>query len=301
MLRLTVIVLAILITGAAHSENPPPRSGEFSQPIQKDSTASKKPPSKDQRGTEKMPFVIKSIPTEKTPEQAKEDRQEREDKTANDRGMTLYTGALALLTFLLVCIGSIQGGLFYWQLKLIRESLVDTKTSADAANKAADAAERTVNTMKDTAERQLRAYALVSSAAIVNVREGQTTNTAFTTSKIYVSIKNFGHTPATAIQVTYAICTKEFPLLTDLDGDQLLQVIQVIAPGDTFTSHLEIPLMNSHELAGQLTALYIYGNFHYCDGFHQDRVTHFRFMRKGGDDWSRKGDMETCQNGNDVT
>lgn len=301
LLRLTVMALALLVAGVAYSDNPPPTSGEKSQPVQQNPTASKKPTTEDQRGTEKMPLVIKSIPAEKTPDQAKEDRNERDIKAASERWLTIYTGLLALLTFCLVVVGSVQVGLFVWQLKLIRESLVDTKKSADAANKAADAAERTINTMKDTAERQLRAYALVSRAEITNVSQGLTTITAFTTSKIYVSIKNFGHTPATAITCTYAICAKEFPLCTALDGEPLRQVIGVIAPGDTFIAHLEIPRVSSNGLSDQRTALYIHGDFHYRDGFHPDRVTHFRYMRRGGQDWSKDGEMETCQVGNDVT
>jgi hypothetical protein len=47
---------------------------------------------------------------------------------------------LVIVTFLLVIVGAAQLGLFYRQLTLIRESLVDAKKAADAAEGAASAA-----------------------------------------------------------------------------------------------------------------------------------------------------------------
>lgn len=55
-------------------------------------------------------------------------------KNQNSEGVT------ALYTILLVLVGAGQLGLFWWQLRLIRESLTDTKLAADAANKSAEAA-----------------------------------------------------------------------------------------------------------------------------------------------------------------
>ena len=171
------------------SQNLTPSHGKNTQPNQKSPTSSQKQTSKDERGTERMPLVIKGIPAEKSPEQAIEDRKEREIKRALDRDLTSYTGWQAIFTFILIVVGIFQLGLFIWQLRLIRESLADTKTAAEAANKSADAAEHTVSTMKDTAERQLRAYVSVDSAEIIDLVAG------FTPAARLI-VKNSGQTPA---------------------------------------------------------------------------------------------------------
>lgn len=87
-----------------------------------------------------MPLVIKGMPTEKTPEQAAEDRKERDIKTAIDRELASYTGWQAIFTLVLIVVGIFQLGLFIWQLWLIRKSLADTKVAAQAAKINADAA-----------------------------------------------------------------------------------------------------------------------------------------------------------------
>jgi hypothetical protein len=51
----------------------------------------------------------------------------------------LTKDAAGFFTFLVFVVGGIQVMLFLWQLSLIRESLVDAKTAADAAKESADA------------------------------------------------------------------------------------------------------------------------------------------------------------------
>ena len=124
----------------AQSQDPPPGRDLKGKPIQQSVTASKKPATEEQRGTEKVPFVIKSIPAEQTPQRAEESKKEREAKAANEWGLTFYTGLLAIFTFCLVAVGGVQVGLFVWQLRLIRDSLRDAKDAADAAKISAVAA-----------------------------------------------------------------------------------------------------------------------------------------------------------------
>ena len=85
-----------------------------------------------------MPLIIKSIPAEQTAEQAEEYRKERDIKSALEHSLTSYTGWQAFFAFVMVVVGSLQLGLFIWQLRLIHESLADTKRSADAARDSAD-------------------------------------------------------------------------------------------------------------------------------------------------------------------
>lgn len=122
------------------SQKPPPSSEKLRQTVQKIPTSNKKATPEDQRGTEEMPLVIKGMPTEKTPEQAAEDRKERDIKTAIDRDLAGYTGWQAIFTLVLIVVGIFQLGFFVWQLRLIQKSLADTKIAAQAAKINADAA-----------------------------------------------------------------------------------------------------------------------------------------------------------------
>jgi len=73
-------------------------------------------------------------------------------KTADDKGDSKSESSAdlwtAIFTGLLVIVGVVQAGLFLWQLRLIRDSLSDAKTAADAAKKSADTAERTLTDLE---------------------------------------------------------------------------------------------------------------------------------------------------------
>ncbi|MEJ0094718.1 MAG: hypothetical protein WDN46_15225 [Methylocella sp.] len=85
------------------------------------------------RGTEEHPLVIKALPAERTKEQAAQDAQERQDKSAADWWLVKLTGAVAIATIALVVV---TGGLVLLGLKQIK----DIRVSVDAATKAANAA-----------------------------------------------------------------------------------------------------------------------------------------------------------------
>lgn len=53
--------------------------------------------------------------------------------------------AAGFFTFWLVVVGGLQLGLFYWQLRYMREGMADATIAAKAATKSADAAERSTN------------------------------------------------------------------------------------------------------------------------------------------------------------
>jgi len=137
---------------------PAPSSGIARQPIQEKSAYSQDNPSTDQRDTENVPFVIKGIPTEKTAEQAAEDRKERQIKTALDQELNFYTGGQAIFTAVLVIVGIFQLFLFRWQLLMIKESLADTKAAAEAATVGAAATRDSANTAKLSMVDSERAY-----------------------------------------------------------------------------------------------------------------------------------------------
>jgi hypothetical protein len=97
---------------------------------------------------------------------------------------------LVIVTFLLVIVGTAQLGLFYRQLTLIRESLVDAKKAADAAEGAASAAGKQAKIAEATLTQLERPYIF-----IFDVREfGFDPETA----EYFVeySVANYGKMPA---------------------------------------------------------------------------------------------------------
>jgi hypothetical protein len=60
-------------------------------------------------------------------QQQSADEEERLQKAANKRGLTIATWVLAFATGFLFIAAAVQAGLFVWQLDLIRKSLADTK------------------------------------------------------------------------------------------------------------------------------------------------------------------------------
>jgi hypothetical protein len=187
-MRILLILTALLFAGSGvvQSQEPPPGHGITRQPVQQNPAPSQNPATEDQRGTEKIPLVIKSIPTEQTPQQAEENRKEREAKAANEWGLTFYTGLLAIFTFCLIFVGSVQIGLFVWQLRLMKKAAVDAGKSADAALKTAKSIE--------TANRAFVKMSHEPPGLDLNEMGG---------ASVQMRVKNFGKTPAIIIDVLF--------------------------------------------------------------------------------------------------
>lgn len=225
----------------AYSNPPSPAPSKNSENQKTHPAAAEEKPAYNPAGTDKQPFVVKILEVEKTPKRTEQERPEREEKSANERRL-----------------------------------IIDTKEAAQAARKSADAAERTVTTMRDTAEKQLRAYVMVGEVRVVNDASPMP---RIADRWIYVTIENFGRTISAAkIRSTLAVCVNEYPSYTTLDGGQRSQKTGVIAPHNTFTARF--PLRNDLKVRDPRTALYIHGEVHYFDGF-EDRITPIRFRRRG--------------------
>jgi hypothetical protein len=97
--------------------------------------------------------------------------------------------ATGFFTLGLIIVGLGQAGLFFWQLRLMREGLRDAKAAADAAKASAQLAKSSLDLTRDTSRRQLRAYILVDDVKFVQP-SGETGRTY-----IDVILKNFGQTP----------------------------------------------------------------------------------------------------------
>jgi hypothetical protein len=81
---------------------PPPRFAEASRPPQAHSDNSAQDSQKEPRGTVDAPIIVKVLPTPKTTEEADQEAKERNDKSSTDRWLMIFTGAVAVFTFMLV-------------------------------------------------------------------------------------------------------------------------------------------------------------------------------------------------------
>jgi hypothetical protein len=130
-----------------------------STPEQKTTTTPRQT-GEDQRGTDESPVTVKVLPTPKNHEEADTNRNERAKKQEADLWLVRLTGILAL-------VGTLQLIVFGIQARRLRQ---------------------TIETMKDTAETQLRAYITVTVAEIRGFSIGFHPQG-------HVAVRNSGQTP----------------------------------------------------------------------------------------------------------
>jgi hypothetical protein len=196
--------------------------------------------------------------------------------------------AAGFFTLWLVIVGGGQLVLFYVQLRLIRESLDDAKIAADAAKISADTgkiqseiANATLITMKDTAERQLRAYVGIAESAI----EGADYRT------FSFVVHNKGQTPAYKIMAylnRYRLAFGE-QLPEGFAYSDFLPPISssvVIPPNDKRTMYFTIADLQTdiQMVKASTAALFIYGHVDYFDAFDNFRQSFFsyQYSHEGG-------------------
>jgi hypothetical protein len=225
-------------------------------------------------------------------------RQQAAD-ASHEEGAWLTKDAAGFFTFGLVVVGGIQVALFLWQLWLIRESLNDAKTAADAAKEAADVAKESLNLSRENAQTELRAYLVVATAGIYNVADppnpvpqGQQPPPGARTLPdrgpiALVTIVNAGKTPANDVIHWGAVYLREYPLVEPLPGrigvDHLTRFN--IGPGVTTTKNMVIRAPLTDEEVAALRdlskAIYVYGEITYRDAFGHPRHTNYRYRHNG--------------------
>jgi hypothetical protein len=108
--------------------------------------------------------------------------------------------ALDLLTLFLVLVGLAQAILFFWQLRLIKDSTDDAATAAGAAQVSADVASASLQKSIDTTKKELRAY--------IGISEGDRSVIVYTSGTficldVIVRFINYGRTPANNVYCAY--------------------------------------------------------------------------------------------------
>jgi hypothetical protein len=100
------------------------------------------PSAADQRGTDQAPLAIKILPSPDAEEQADKAERERKEKAVIDEKLAFetqriadYTDRLAWFTCLLFGIAVFQAGLFFWQLRLMRDDAKRARAGFISANR----------------------------------------------------------------------------------------------------------------------------------------------------------------------
>jgi hypothetical protein len=148
-------------------QNPIPSRAKIGHPEQKKAGSTQQPASKDQRGTDSSPVLVKIIPTLKTPEETAQDAEDRKEKSTNDRRLVLFTGVLAL-------IGALQLFVFGYQAYKLKQTVeAALGQSEDMKHSIAEAA-RAANAMENVATHvELSAKTALDSVTIFKERMAQ--------------------------------------------------------------------------------------------------------------------------------
>lgn len=223
-----------------------------------------------------------------------------QEEVTRTTGSDIHSGSpdwwLAVFTGVLVLIAFFQLLLFYWQLRIMRRGIDDSTVSANAASASAQATAESVRIMRETAERQLRAYI-----------SGQASSFKYDATKknvvVEVHFKNFGQTPAYNVRCWMGVTVREHPLGSLLQNPpvELPLAKEVLAPSRH--SIITVPTRELSDLeinqfmSGQ-TVVYAFGEISYSDAFGQHRVTKFRLIGKSED--IEKGMMCPDTDGNEA-
>lgn len=128
--------------GQTFSQPPAPRPLKIEQPPQAKTAIASDSANANQRGTENSPLIVKVLPTPKTAEEAANDKQDRDEKTASDWWIIKLTGALAL-------IGALQLLVFGYQALKLRQTVHSMNAQSEDIKRYTAEAARSANAMED--------------------------------------------------------------------------------------------------------------------------------------------------------
>lgn len=278
MLIAVSVALFCAYSITAQSQRPTPSSGILSSNKKPQTTEEKQNSKNGQRGTEQTPLVVKMAPSPNAQEEAAEAKKEKKDQAAANRRVEITTWVIAILT-------SIQAIALIW----------------------------TVIVMIRTTQRQLRAYVFVKTIEIHNVAnfidKGKVIESNARLSRPYngpmafLTIMNYGKTPADKMTCWANIYIREYPLNSDLPMSQPIGEIY-LQPGGQFHKNLMIieplTLEETNQLREGTSAIYVHGKITYTDIFDKSHHTTFRHYHNGltGTIGIATG-MVYCNEGND--
>jgi hypothetical protein len=210
-------------------------------------------------------------------------------------GKDVWDKRSTVLAGLVVVIGGITFAAIWYQAKEaaraanaaadsvesihVQTAIIERQTAA--TEKAAEASNRSVTLMAETAQRQLRAYVCLDSAAVIfpepAVLDAQ------------IKFKNCGQTPAYDVRGWIHTWFAEYPLKDELPNppDDMRKGAETLAPGrvSTFISARKPPLPPQclSVLGTPKFTLYVYGKVVYRDIFGKEQFTNYRLIYGGND------------------
>lgn len=202
-------------------------------------------------------------------------------ETHSDFVIAAATGAIALFTWTLY-----RATRKLW--KVSQEQSKDMKTSLAIARESADAATNTVNIMKDTAEKQLRAYLSVRIDHVFCFSDE-------IIAQIRFIMLNHGQTPAYNVTQTALIEILPYPLPPDYQLPNLPEppdTTYVLHPTATLNGFVRAIRLFSKEEINRIInnngfRIYILGLVKYKDGFGINRQTKFCCSVTGDENLAR--------------
>jgi len=192
----------------------------------------------------------------------------------------------------LLIVAAIQACFFLVQLQLMKRSMRVAETVASAT-------EDSVNIMRDTAARQLRAYIAIDRAWIEFPEPG--------VPKVTVTIKNAGQTPAHNLRHWIHQWIERYPLSIELPEppDGFVMSSSILGSGATHEMQILHPQQIIkpcciHEIGTPEGTIYVYGAVTYQDVFGNEHFMKYRLMH-GGSNQARPGYLSPCEAGNEAS
>lgn len=139
MARVWFLLSIALVFGIAQAKEPSTLPSTGGQNATAPASQVQEPAAQNLIGSDKNPLVIKAVVPVKTIEQVEQDRREREEKAANDRGLLSWTKVLGWATIALAVVALGQLGMFWFQLRVMTGATKAAGVAADAAKTSAGA------------------------------------------------------------------------------------------------------------------------------------------------------------------
>jgi hypothetical protein len=259
-----------------------PSAGEARQLVQPKPASRNQQTSADEHGADKAPLVIKVLPSDNANVEAAERAQERQDKSALDRRTLELNDRMVLLTGGLLAVAFLQVIFLGWQTRRLRQ---------------------TVETMRGTEQRSLRAYVGVDALAFdtpdINnaayVPDADPLPPGFTFRNfLSVTVKNFGETPAKDVCVFAYYANTEYPTrlpddFFDHDANNT-DIVSAAATRSTLARYLlqrgqsEVSksrlqtILPLREAIADRRNIYVFGRVYYRDAYNRPWRTKFCFQ-----------------------
>jgi hypothetical protein len=275
------VLLAMTLIGSATAQSQ--RKSPNDPPPQK-TAEPERGPQTDKRGTPEYPLTVNVVPTTEQKADAEKKNANAEFKASDDRKLVEYTGYLVL-------VGIVQFGVFVLQLiafttqaHYMRRTVTEMQNASGAAIRAANAAEDTISHMRETAERQLRAYISITPKDVINwTNKPNRIGVRF-------DLKNHGQTPGSKIVFNFsmAVLWNPFPpnfILPPTDGqyDQNNALFPLSdVPVGLFINR-DLTEEEIRAVEDNSKRFHVWGVMHYRDAFDNPRTTRFSFSFGGVD------------------